>query len=72
MIISYSKHWIKQKKFRPKITDGILELCISNSNKIKDNKSEDAYNAISKIPASGRILKVVYKERYVEKSKHIK
>jgi len=59
----YSIHWIKQKRFRPEITDDFLELCIRDSPKIKDRNWEDKWNAIAKIPPSGRTLKVVYKEK---------
>ena len=63
MKLIYSYHWIKQKKYRPEITDDIIEICINNSKKFKDRIWEEAYNAICKIPPSGRTLKVVYKER---------
>ena len=43
------------------ITDDMIEYCISNSNKLKDRDWEDVWNAISRIPPSGRLLKVVYK-----------
>ena len=62
MKIEYSFHWVKQRKFRPDITDDLIELCIISSDKIRDEKWLDAYNAISRIPPSGRILKVVYRE----------
>jgi hypothetical protein len=62
MKIGQTFHWKKQKRFRPEITDDIIEICIKYSNKIKDRKWEDTYNAISRIPPSGRILKVVYRE----------
>jgi len=63
MKLIYSYHWIKQKKYRPEITDDIIEICINNSKKLKDRIWEEAYNAICKIPLLGRTLKVVYKER---------
>ncbi|MFQ5531525.1 MAG: hypothetical protein ACE5ES_02820 [Candidatus Nanoarchaeia archaeon] len=63
MIIEYSFHWKKQKKYRPEITDDLIELCIQNSEKLKDRKWINACNAISKIPPSGRTLKVVYREK---------
>lgn len=72
MIFQYSKHWIKQKRFRPEITDDVIEFCIINSNKLNDKKWENAYNAIARIPPSGRILKVVYRELYEGESKTIK
>jgi len=66
MIIEYSEHWAKKKKYRKDITDDMIEYAISNSNELKDKYWEDALNAISRIPPSGRILKVIYKK---EKSK---
>ena len=63
MKLIYSYHWIKQKKYRPEVTYDIIEICINNSKKLKDRIWEEAYNAICKIPPSGRTLKVVYKER---------
>ena len=72
MKIEHSFHWKKQKKYRPEITDDLIELCIENSEKTRDRKWENAYNAISRIPPSGRILKVVYREVYKDKSKIIK
>lgn len=72
MKIEYTFHWRNQKRFRPEITDDIIELCILNSEKFKDRKWENAFNAISRIPPSGRILKVVYRERYDGESKTIK
>ncbi len=61
MGFEYSGHYIKSKKFRPEITEAVIEYCLFNSNKIKDKKWLDVYNAISKVPPSGRLLKVVYK-----------
>lgn len=72
MIFEYSKHWKKQKRFRPEITDDIVEFCILNSDRLGDRKWENVYNAIFRIPLSGRILKVVYREIFKEESKHIK
>jgi hypothetical protein len=68
MKIEHSYHWKKQRKYRPEITDDIIELCIINSEKLKNKKWENAFNAITRIPPSGRILKVVYREE----SKNIK
>lgn len=34
-----------------------------NSDKIRDKYWENAYNAIARIPPSGRKLKVVYREK---------
>ena len=68
MKLEYSNHWEKKRKERKDITDDLIEYCIKNSNKLKDKYWDDALNAISRIPPSGKILKVVYKE----KSKSIK
>ena len=57
-----SFHWTKQKRYRKDITDDLIELCITNSQKIKDKIWKNAYNAIAKIPPSGRTLKVVYRD----------
>ncbi|MFH1311042.1 MAG: hypothetical protein ABIH65_01410 [Nanoarchaeota archaeon] len=63
MKIKYSKHWIRKQKDKKKdITKDIIEYCIKNSNQLKDKYWTDVFNAISKIPVSGRILKVVYKK----------
>ena len=62
MKFEYSFHWKKQKEYRLEITDDLLELCITNSQKMKDKKWKNANNAISRIPPSGRTLKVVYRD----------
>lgn len=61
MEIVESEHWKKKKQFRKSITDEDIEYAIKNSNLLKDKYWEDAFNAICRIPPSGRILKVVYK-----------
>lgn len=63
MSLIYSKHWQKKKEYRKDITNDFIEYCINNSDKINDRKWDDAFNAIARIPPSGRILKVVYKEK---------
>jgi len=60
--ITHSFHWKEQRQFRPEITDDLIEQCIQLSEKMKDRKWEDAFNAIARIPPSGRILKVIYRE----------
>lgn len=67
MVLTYSEHWSKKRKYRKDITDDMIEYAIQNSNELKDNYWEDALNAICRIPPSGRILKVVYRK---EKSKN--
>ena len=62
MEIVYSRHWLKKKlKKRKDISNDIIEYAISNSDELKDKDWKDALNAISRIPPSGRTLKVVYK-----------
>ena len=56
-----SEHWKKQRKFRKYITNDFIIHAIQNSAVLKDKYWEDALNAISRIPPSGRLLKVVYK-----------
>ena len=63
MEMEYSKHWIKKQKSKKKdITKDIIEFAIKNSGIIKDKYWNDAFNAVLKIPPSGRTLKVVYKK----------
>ena len=62
MIIQESEHWLKKKQYRKDITNDLIEYAIINSNELKDKYWEDAFNAISRIPPSGRILKVIYKK----------
>lgn len=40
----------------------MIEYALSNSKELRDKEWKDALNAISKIPQSGRTLKVVYKK----------
>ena len=63
MEIEFSKHWHeKHPKKKKGITRDVLEFAIKNSLIIKDRRWDDAFNAICRIPPSGRILKVVYKK----------
>jgi len=63
MSFEYSKHWLKKREYRKEITEDLIDYCIKNSNKLRDKYWEDAWNAISRVPPSGRILKVVYKPK---------
>ena len=64
MEILYSKHWLKKhSKKRKDIFDDMIEYALKNSNEIRDKNWKDALNAISQVPPSGRILKVVYKKQ---------
>ena len=63
MELFYSTHWKRKKKYRPDISDDMILYCIGNSNKLKDKYWEDVWNAISKVPPSGRTLKAVYRQK---------
>ena len=63
MKIIYSEHWIKKQKSKKKdITNDVIEFTMKDSEILKDISWKDAFNAISKVPPSGRTLKVVYKK----------
>jgi len=62
MELEESGHWKRKKKYRKDITDEMIEYAVKNSNELRDKHWKDALNAISRIPPSGRILKVVYKK----------
>ena len=63
MEIIYSKHWLrKHQKKKKDITNDSIEYAIKNSIIMNDRNWKEAFNAISRIPPSGRILKVVYKK----------
>ena len=63
MKIKYSKHWlVKHSKKKKDITNDAIEFAIKNSKELRDRNWKDVFNAISRIPPSGRILKVVYKK----------
>ena len=62
MKLEDSEHWKRKRKYRKDISDDMIEYAIKNSNQLKDKYWEDALNAISRIPPSGRILKIVYKK----------
>lgn len=61
MQLVHSRHWARKKKYRKDITDGLVEFAISNSNVLRDKNWETVFNAISRVPPSGRLLKVVYR-----------
>ncbi|MBI3623447.1 hypothetical protein HY212_05215 [Candidatus Pacearchaeota archaeon] len=64
MNIEYSKHWLrKHVKKRKDITNDAIEFAIRNSKETSDKYWKDAFNAISKVPPSGRTLKAVYKKQ---------
>ena len=61
MKLVYTFHYEKNKKYRPEITEHMIEYCIINSYKKKDRRWLNVYNAIYNVPPSNRLLKVVYK-----------
>ena len=63
MDIIFSNHWLrKHSKKRKDITKDMIEFSLRNSRESRDRYWKDAFNVISRIHPSGRILKVVYKK----------
>jgi len=63
MEIEYSKHFKRKLAVeKASISLDTIEFALKNSRELKDRHWKDAFNAISRIPPSGRILKVVYKK----------
>lgn len=54
---------VEKEEKRPDISDYMIEYCIQNSNKLNDRTWPELFNAITRIPPSGRLLKVVYREK---------
>jgi len=63
MRIDYSDYWKKKRKFRSEIADDLIEYAIQNSKILKDRKWKELFNAIARIPSTGRLLKVVYRRK---------
>lgn len=61
MYLTYSKHWLLKRNYRPDITTEVIEYCLLISSKINDKHWADIMNGIARIPPSNRTLKVVYK-----------
>lgn len=66
-----SYHWERKRRKRKDITDEFIVYAIHNSNELKDKYWEDVLNVITRIPPSGRLLKVVYKRISKDKVKII-
>lgn len=66
-----SRHWERKRVKRKNITNEFIVYAIQNSNEMRDKYWEDALNVISRIPPSGRLLKVVYKRISKDKVKII-
>ena len=60
MRIIHSLHWREKRKDRKNITDDLIEYCILHSKVIRDKHWDDAFNALLRMPQTGRVLKVVY------------
>ncbi len=71
MDFEYSTHYLRKQKYRPDITEYMIEYAIMHSDELRDKYWGDASNAICRIPPSGRILKVVYKRTGKNKYKII-
>ena len=63
MPLEDTDYWERKRKYRPEITDDLIELCIQKSGLLKDRTWPEVFNAIARIPPSGRILKVVYRKK---------
>jgi hypothetical protein len=63
MPLEASPYWKRKRKYRPDIKNHMIELCIQNSIILRDRDNPAVFNAISRIPPSGRILKVVYRRK---------
>jgi len=61
MELVYSGHWLRKKKYRPEITEDLIEYAIENSEEMMDKNWPELSNAICRVPPSGRILKVVFR-----------
>jgi hypothetical protein len=61
MRLAYSEHWKLKRKYRQGITTKLLEYAISKGEINSDRRWENAYNAIARVPTSGRTLKVVFR-----------
>lgn len=62
MAVKDTPHWVRKRKYRPEITDDVIEYCIQNSNIMRDRDDPTVFNAIARVPPSGRILKVAYRK----------
>lgn len=63
MQIEHSDYWKRKRLYRKDIRDDLIGYVIQNSSILKDRNWEDVLNAISRVPPSGRLLKVVYKRK---------
>ena len=63
MQIKHSDYWKRKKSFRPDVSDDFIEYAIQNSATLKDRNWEDLFNAIARVPTTGRKLKVVYRRK---------
>lgn len=61
--IEHSNYWIRKREFRPEITDDFIEYAVQNSDILKDRNWEELFNAITRVPSTGRKLKVVYRRK---------
>ncbi len=63
MRVEHTVYWRRKKRFRPEISDDFIEYAIQTSNILKDRSWKGLFNAISRIPSTGRLLKVVYRKK---------
>ncbi|MEW6295092.1 MAG: hypothetical protein AB1467_02210 [Candidatus Diapherotrites archaeon] len=68
MLIVESNHWKFKKQFRKDIENYMIEYAIMKCGEFsRDSVHENALNAISRIPETGKTLKVVF--RWIGKDK---
>ncbi len=63
MRIAHTNYWERKRLFRPEITDDFIEYTVQNSDVLKDRNWEGLFNAIARVPSTGRRLKVVYRRK---------
>ena len=63
MQIEHTNYWERKRRFRPEITDDFIEYAVQNSDILKDRNWEELFNAIARVPTTGRKLKVAYRRK---------
>jgi len=60
--IVHSIHWAERHHERNEITDDLIEHALVHSPILNDRRHEGVLIAISRVPPSGRLLKVAYRK----------
>jgi len=56
-----SEHWRRKRKYRPDITEAVIEYALNHGKPGKDKRWIGVNNLVVSVPPSGRTLKVVYR-----------